>query len=788
MTNVFPGGDMIAVNSVALLPPPAGGGGSLAAHVTGFRSPGDGGGGLFWWVPTIPSSSADGILVVQPAGVTTGAWVRQFDGPINVKWGGAYGDGIHDDTAAIQAVLNLNMPPTQNPSTTKTTTVFMPSGVYNVTAPASAPALSINKSIVLLGVGSGFIDEATRIACSGVDPTVGGSAALAVEGLNAGAAGSKISGILFAGRGANLCQDLLVLHASNVTVDSCGFADCWRYGICGSSGTTGTGALDSAIGMSSMPGNAVNAHFAQILNCYAISCGDIAVTLGGGETGCKVQCTANFIQPAIGASVTVQVNTTSPFTWDGQNPHPNGILQLGIFGHDMYELVGVPDSTHITITNVGAADSGAATLTTPGASFGNGLWFNIGAGLIVYGVDANGWNVFGFNSGNCCNGTINFPQGGSTYTACYAQGTYYSHIDSCAGISTYVGCNQESVAQCILELSSQILVVGGSCATTLKGGGNNYPGRIGPSSSYVSFAQTGADGALYRFQPISYASDCAFFFNRVAPGQGVPGSPAQAWTFGYQTFDSPPPWGAPFQAQSWSFYGGALNGSFAPLGWTDSQNPRGFGCAFASNPTMNTPLHFTWKQAVTLAPGANTVYLNGGVGVNGAAVPFLNDPTIIQMDPTVYSTGTSPPQVTFTGTPTETLAPLEVDITGGGTTFTWKIGGITQATGVAIAPTVALSGTGITANFPTATYSNQTYTAYSQWGNARRKFDIALEFAATDLPTANCAVVGYSFVSNGGVTYNAAAQVQNNAGSSVNVTLVWTYDVFVTNYDSGSIG
>lgn len=81
--------------------------------------------------------------------------------------------------------------------------------------------------------------------------------------------------------------------------------------------------------------------------------------------------------------------------------------------------------------------------------------------------------------------------------------------------------------------------------------------------------------------------------------------------------------------------------------------------------------------------------------------------------------GSSPPAVTFTGTPS-TNNIFEVDIESGGTTFQWKRGGGVVATGVPIGSlpsTVALSD-GISVNFPSGSYSlGQTWTVVAAQPN-----------------------------------------------------------------------
>ena len=96
---------------------------------------------------------------------------------------------------------------------------------------------------------------------------------------------------------------------------------------------------------------------------------------------------------------------------------------------------------------------------------------------------------------------------------------------------------------------------------------------------------------------------------------------------------------------------------------------------------------------------------------------------------TVVATGTSPPAVTITGTPlnTTTIAGgnqvIEIDITTGGTLgtalFTWKLNGSVIQTNQTTASTFTLgtaaaSTTGLTANFPAGTYTNDNvYTETS---------------------------------------------------------------------------
>jgi hypothetical protein len=71
-------------------------------RVLGYSSPGDGGGGTFYWDAGSSQSDNDG-TIISP-GTATGRWKRLYDGEINVKWFGIKGDGA-DYTARLAALL-----------------------------------------------------------------------------------------------------------------------------------------------------------------------------------------------------------------------------------------------------------------------------------------------------------------------------------------------------------------------------------------------------------------------------------------------------------------------------------------------------------------------------------------------------------------------------------------------------------------------------------------------------------------------------------------------------------
>jgi hypothetical protein len=70
------------------------------AFVGGYYENGDGGGGDFYW-DAVSIEADNGGTIFQVTGTTTGRWKRIYSGSVSVKWFGAKGDGVTDDTVAI---------------------------------------------------------------------------------------------------------------------------------------------------------------------------------------------------------------------------------------------------------------------------------------------------------------------------------------------------------------------------------------------------------------------------------------------------------------------------------------------------------------------------------------------------------------------------------------------------------------------------------------------------------------------------------------------------------------
>ena len=115
----------------------------LTAIVTGRTSSNDGGGGTFFYDSASVVTTNLG-TIFKPTSAN-GRWVRQYSGALNVKWFGSKGDGVADDTSAIQATIN-----------SAASGVQIPSGTYNVSAP-----LTITNSMALTGAGHNSIIQQT---------------------------------------------------------------------------------------------------------------------------------------------------------------------------------------------------------------------------------------------------------------------------------------------------------------------------------------------------------------------------------------------------------------------------------------------------------------------------------------------------------------------------------------------------------------------------------------------------------------------------------------------------
>lgn len=126
--------------------------------VGGYRAPGDGGGGIFYWDATMSTGDNGGTIIV-PTGSITGRWKRVYSGPVNVKWFGAMGNDSNNDAPAINAAIGAAVADTPPGFTTKGgATVFFPVGFYRIVSSIEIiddSAHGYERGVKLVGVSAG---------------------------------------------------------------------------------------------------------------------------------------------------------------------------------------------------------------------------------------------------------------------------------------------------------------------------------------------------------------------------------------------------------------------------------------------------------------------------------------------------------------------------------------------------------------------------------------------------------------------------------------------------------
>ena len=132
----------------------------------------------------VSADPAQGIYVAPAtdASGATGAWVRRFDGPVNVRWFGAAGDGTTDDGPAFVAALALLSAIAANDDGAYkgSPRLYIPPGPYYL----GATTLDITHTLIIEGDGTGHSDVAAKLRWAA------NTTGIRIQGVNTSGSGS----------------------------------------------------------------------------------------------------------------------------------------------------------------------------------------------------------------------------------------------------------------------------------------------------------------------------------------------------------------------------------------------------------------------------------------------------------------------------------------------------------------------------------------------------------------------------------------------------------------------
>lgn len=679
--------------------------------------------------------------------------------------------GATDSTAGIQAALDFGG------AGGAATRVKLPRGTYKVMVQGNGAALMIrNHAVIFEGEGPSTILQVN-----------GAGAGIVVEPSGSNVGYSRIQNMsMFAG--STPCTDFIILHESNCTVREMYMQGATRFGVLIESGQVGSGNLwGPAISSNGTNLLADQQHVSDVQGFEV------------GPFNAALTTVTTFTQPSAYGTVVVTPASVAGLV-AGMIVAIRPTASLGSPGPaSLYSIETVSGST-VTLKWLNNAEGVQAGNSVSGSL----QW---GALIACHGSDGA---LNHFHHNNAIDSAVSFielSQAGSLWTNCYSQEACLGYYAGSVAPSTFDRCGSEDFTLLSASLGNVSTIIGGQLASYVTSTfADTSLQVIGGERAALVFASVSQDGATYGAAiPGGNQTTIGDSLIHLSRAPALP-QWESGWNLHYNTSAV-----FPYTAKSFSLdhYRGLLKDqdpAFGIFGWTDYGNALGGGCFIVNNPTANSSRHWHFKQTVSLTTGQNTVYLNGGSSDAGA-IPsgFANPSTQIGIDTPIVNGTTVPansiPRVYFTGAPTAgSIADLLVFIwntnsgvfpSGSPPTFAVRVNGSVIATNVAMASSVALTGTaaGITVSFPAGTYdASQSWESQSLWSGSQDDFRCHLEFDnVTDMVAAGlCTVTGVTRVAEGGGGFNLAASVY--VGASCTATLVWEFDSFVPNYSSGNVG
>lgn len=127
----YPTSVLTSVATVTALRGTAGSAGDVIV-LLGFSAAGDGGGGTFYWDAADHIDDGGTAFNAGGFGATSAGWRRFFSGPLDVRWFGAAGDGVTDDTTSIQRAIYATGATTGYKAFPWE--IYLPTGRYRITS------------------------------------------------------------------------------------------------------------------------------------------------------------------------------------------------------------------------------------------------------------------------------------------------------------------------------------------------------------------------------------------------------------------------------------------------------------------------------------------------------------------------------------------------------------------------------------------------------------------------------------------------------------------------------